>query len=362
MDELAPYYLAFSMCYGIGPMHFGILMENLKNPKNAFHAKESTLIPLLGQNLTKKFRTFRSSYNPIAGYSSLLKLSIQYVHLESPLYSSRLRSISDPPIGLFVIGNVNLLNSASKSIAIVGTRQPSNYGEEITRLFARDLSSSGCTVVSGLAIGIDSCAHNATLEVQGNTIAVLGCGVDNIPSSRAKLYKAIISGGGTIISEFPPGKYVQKGFFVSRNRIVSGLCDGVLAIEGTERSGTLITAKYAAMQGRDVFAPPVPLTSRLSQAPNILLKNGAKFVTCAQDILDEYKIHSQTKESQNILLNRSKNEQAILSSLLTEPSLPDDLSQKTELPIITMLTIISMLEIEGIVRKNQDGMYSICQP
>lgn len=362
MDKQTPYYFAFSMFYGIGPMHFTALIEEFGNAKDAFYAKENTLVPILGQDLTKKLRTFRSSFDPIAEYATLLKHSIQYIHRDSPQYSSKLRSISDPPIGLFVVGNANLLNSQNKSIAIVGTRQPSNYGEEIAKTFARDLALSGCTIISGLAIGIDNFAHQGALEAQGDTIAVLGCGVDNIPSSRAKLYKEIISSGGTIVSEFPPGTYVQKGFFVSRNRIVSGLSNGVLVIEGTDRSGTLITAKYAADQGKDVFAPPVPITSHLSQAPNILLKNGARFVTCAQDILEEYKMTALTKNAQNILLNRSENEQIILSALLTEPSSPDELSRKTELSIVTILTIISMLEIEGIVKKNQNGMYSICQP
>lgn len=362
MDEQTPYYFAFSMFYGIGPMYFTALIEEFGNPKDAFYAKENTLVPVLGHDLTEKLRTFRSSFDPIAEYTALLKQSIQYVHRDSIPYSSKLRSISDPPIGLFVVGNAKLLNTPNKSIAIVGTRQPSSYGEEIAKTFARDLALSGCTIISGLAIGIDSYAHRGALEAQGDTIAVLGCGVDNIPSSRAKLYKDIISSGGAIVSEFPPGTYVQKGFFVSRNRIVSGLSNGVLVIEGTDKSGTLITAKYAADQGKDVFAPPIPITSHLSQAPNILLKNGAKFVTTVQDILDEYKLHARTKDSQDILLDRSENEQIILSTLLTEPGSPDELSRKTELSIVTILTIISILEIEGIVKKNQNGMYSICQP
>ena len=362
MDEQTPYYLAFSMCYGIGPMHFSILMENFGNPKDAFHAKETTLTPLLGQNLTKKFRTFRSSFNPIAEYNTLLKHSIQYIHCNSPQYSINLRSISDPPIGLFVVGDTKLLNSSFKSIAIVGTRIPSSYGEEITKKFAFDLAMSDCIIVSGLAIGVDSFAHKAAIEAHGKTIAVLGCGVNNIPSSRAKLYKEIITSGGTIVSEFPPNMYVQKGFFVSRNRIVSGLSNGVLVIEGTDKSGTLITAKDAANQGRDVFAPPVPITSRLSQAPNLLLRNGALFVTCAQDILDSYQMTAVKKEAKNVLIGRKGSESVVLAALLIQSLSPDELSQKTALPIVTILTIISMFEIEGIVKKNHDGKYSICQP
>lgn len=362
MDEQTPYYFAFSMCYGIGPMNFSALIKEFKNPKTAFYAKEHTLVPILGEKLTKKLRTFRSSFNPIAEYSTLLTMSIQYLPIESPQYSNRLRSISDPPIGLFVIGNKNLVNSEHTSIAIVGTRQPSSYGEEIAKTFARDLATSGCTIVSGLAVGIDSFAHWGALDAQGNTIAVLGCGVDNIPASRAKLYKEIVAGGGAIVSEFPPGKYVQKGFFVSRNRIISGLADGVLVVEGTEKSGTLITAQYAANQGKDVFAPPVPLLSRLSQAPSILLKNGATFVTCAQDILTEYNLTIRTKKSKDILNNRPQSDQLILTHLLAQACSPNELAQKTNLTIASVLTIISMLEIEGIVKKNQEGNYLLCQP
>lgn len=373
MIDQTPYYFAFSKFKGIGPYHFSRLLNVFPTPHAAFTAHVNELTPIIGKLLAEKLRTFRSSFNPIAQYAFLLQKGIQYVHCESSQYPKLLRSISDPPIGLFVVGNTKALNTIpplppssshpscapSLFLSIVGTRRPSDYGEYIAKTFARDLAQYGFTIVSGMAIGIDSFAHQGALEGNGTTIAVLGCGVNNIPSSRVSLYKNIIASGGAVVSEFPPNEYVQKGFFVTRNRIVSGMSNGVLVVEGTDQSGTLITAKYAADQGKDVFAPPVPINSNLSQAPNILLRNGAKLVTCVKDILDEYNVDPRQREYNSLLDDKKGDERVILSLLMTEPLRPDDLSRKSNLTIIVVLTIISMLEIEGIIKKQNDGKYAI---
>lgn len=188
---------------------------------------------------------------------------------------------------LWVRGRGSKIN-LEKTIAVVGTRRITKYGEEVTKRLVTDLVAHGYTIVSGMAIGVDTTAHRAAIDAGGKTIAVLGSGIDIIsPAVNARLYWEIANGHGAVVSEIPPGRTTDKKRFVTRNRIISGLSLGVVVIEGSEHSGTLITANYAAQQGRDVFAVPGPITSPYSRAAGILLKNGAKLVESADDILEE---------------------------------------------------------------------------
>lgn len=203
-------------------------------------------------------------------------------------YPPLLKEIPDPPRILYVRGTGSKLR-LDKTIAVVGARRCSAYGKEIAMRLVTDLVKRGVVIVSGLAYGIDTIAHWAAIRAGGKTIAVLGSGLDIIhPSRNTDLYWQIVNGNGAAISEIPPGIRPDKKQFVTRNRIISGLSLGVVVIEGTDKSGTLITARYAAEQGRDVFAVPGPLMSETSRASNILLKNGAKLVESANDILEEY--------------------------------------------------------------------------
>src|SRR3989338_348038 len=174
----------------------------------------------------------------------------------------------------------NLISSPSiipTFFAIVGTRKPTSYGIQVARKFAYELTEAGFIIVSGMAMGIDTVAHQAALDAGGKTVAVLGCGVNIIyPAINYQLYHNIIKSGGAVISEFPPDQTVLKGLFISRNRIISGLSKGVLIAEGGEFSGALITAKYAGIQGKDVFAVPSSINSEMASAPNLLIKQGAK--------------------------------------------------------------------------------------
>ena len=202
-------------------------------------------------------------------------------------YPRLLKEISDPPALLYVRGHGTKIN-LEKTIAVVGTRHVTEYGREITKKLVTDLVRRGYTIVSGLAYGVDTVAHQAAITAGGKTIAVLGCGIDIIaPASNAKLYWDIVECHGAVVSEIPPGVRTDKKRFVTRNRIISGLSQGVVVIEGGDKSGTLITARYAADQGREVFAVPGPITNPYSRAPSILLKNGAKLVESADDIIEE---------------------------------------------------------------------------
>lgn len=213
--------------------------------------------------------------------------SIATLPIAHPQYPRLLKEIPDPPQVLYVRGNFEKI-SFNKTIAVVGTRQVTPYGREVTRKLVTDLVKKGFTIVSGMALGVDTVAHWAAIAAGGKTIAVLGCGIDIIaPASNARLYWAIVNGGGVVVSEIPPGVRTDKKQFVTRNRIISGLSLGVVVVEGDKHSGALITAKYAAEQGREVFAVPGPITSIYSRAPAILLQNGAKLVQSADDILEE---------------------------------------------------------------------------
>jgi len=231
---------------------------------------------------------------------------------------------------------------------------------QITKKFTSDLCRAGFVIVSGMAMGVDAIAHKTAIDEGGKTVAVLGCGVDVVyPNVNKYLFNEIIKKGGIIVSEFPPGRTVLKGLFVARNRIVSGLSQGVCIIEGTNTSGSLITARFAAEQGKDVFAPPVPITSEMSQAPNLLIKQGAKFITSVSDILEEYQMKIVPAKEKDILINCDLEQKKILELIIQEPCSIDDIVNKTHLLITEILKTMSIFEINGIVEKNSEGKYQV---
>lgn len=210
--------------------------------------------------------------------------------LTDRFYPKLLAEIPDPPSLLYVKAR-SLDVFATPSISLVGTREMTAYGEDVTRTLARDLVKHGFTIVSGMAYGIDTIAHQSAIDSGGRTIAVLGSGIDIIwPPSNARLYQQISKEFGAVVSEHPASVKPDKEQFKRRNRIISGLSMGVVVIEGTQKSGSLITARFAAEQGRDVFAVPGPITSPYSRAAALLIKNGAKLVESVDDILEEFSI------------------------------------------------------------------------
>ncbi|MBE3595481.1 MAG: DNA-protecting protein DprA [Hydrogenibacillus sp.] len=211
---------------------------------------------------------------------------IDVISWKSASYPAHLAEIPDPPAVLYALGRPELL--ARPAVALVGTRAPSAYGIRAADALARALSVAGWTVVSGLALGIDAAAHRAALTGPGSTIAVLGGGLYHVyPKANEALFRAIAE-QGLILSEYPPDERPNRAYFPERNRIVSGLSRGVVVVEGHGKSGALITAAWALEQGRDVFAVPGPIFSPKSDGPHRLIQEGAKLVTRAQDILDEY--------------------------------------------------------------------------
>jgi len=379
------YYLGFSYCLGIGPMKFQSLKLHLRNAKEAYLANRKELELILGFKLAEKFIEFRKKFDPKKELEKLNKNGISVLAVDSEDYPENLKNISDPPICLYVKGNSVILGSEAtpesanndsgripttsgfarmtkKNIyfAIVGTRKPTSYGRQIAYKFARELTEAGFIIVSGMAIGIDTAAHQSTLDAGGKTVAVLGCGVNIIyPAVNYQLYQNIIKTGGAVVSEFPPNQTVLKGLFVSRNRIISGLSRGILIIEGGEYSGALITAKFAGIQGKDVFAVPSSINSDMSRAPNFLIKQGAKLVTTTEDIMEEFDIKIIPRKKEDIRENLNENEKLIFDILQKNQKTIDGLAVELGKAVSEILNIISVLEVNGVVEKNQEHKYQI---
>lgn len=215
------------------------------------------------------------------------KNNIKIINIFDTEYPLKLKNIYDPPIVLYVKGNKNILNDFG--IGIIGCRMCTKYGEIVSKKFAKELTEYNVNIISGLARGIDSYAHIGALEAKGKTIAVVGTGLDIVyPKENEELEKRIIENGGAIISEYIVGTKPNKENFPARNRIISGLSDGVLVVEAKEKSGTFITVDFALEQGKNVFSIPGNILSATSKGTNELVKQGAKIVTCAEEIIEEY--------------------------------------------------------------------------
>lgn len=215
---------------------------------------------------------------------------IKTIKINNKLYPEKLRKIENPPKQIYILGDEKILNDFS--IAIVGCRLCSEYGKKMAQSIAYNLAKYQINVISGLALGIDTNAHIGCLMNKGKTIAVLGNGLDMIyPTENINLADEILENGGAIISEYPIGVRPKKENFPERNRIISGLSNGVVVIEAKERSGSLITVECALNQGKDVFAVPGNINSLNSTGTNNLIKEGAKITTCVNDILEEYKFN-----------------------------------------------------------------------
>jgi len=279
MTDEKRYWVAFSVFPGIGPVRFRLLLEHFGSAKKAWEAP-----------LSDKFIHFRKTFDIDEYLEKLEHLHVSVLTLNDPKYPKLLKEISDPPFLLYIRGkNTGEPINLDQTIAVVGTRNITRYGEEVTRKIVKGLVANGFTIVSGMAYGVDAIAHQTAIDSGGKTIAVLGCGIDIIaPEGNARLYRAIgEEGHGAIVSEMPLGLRPDKGMFVARNRIISGLSLGVVVTEGAGDSGALITARNAGEQGREVFAVPGPITSTYSRAPAQLIKKGATLVETVEDILDE---------------------------------------------------------------------------
>lgn len=367
MDEETSCWVGFNIFSGIGPVRFKLLLEYFGSAKKAWNAPAQTLKKIrLGEKLTDEFVDFRRRFTISEYIEQFEKLHVSVLTLREPKYPKLLKQIQDAPFVLYVKGHGNKQPiNLDRTIAVVGTRQITPYGVQVTRRIVEGLVAYGFTIVSGLAYGVDACAHQTAIDSGGKTIAVLGCGIDIIaPPSNARLYHQIGEEGyGAIVSEMPLGLRPNKGLFPARNRIISGLSLGVVVTEGADDSGALITARNAAEQGREVFAVPGPITSPYSRGPFKLLKNGAKLVESVEDILEELGISNTSKTSKASYFvkpkGETKEEQKILELLADRQRHIDEIVRESGLTTSNVAATLTVLEMKGVVKDYGEKEYGI---
>lgn len=288
-----------------------------------------------------------------------MKDEIKTIDIRDKNYPQLLRKIKDVPKVLYYRGE---LRSEENCFAVVGTRLASVYGKQVTLEIAGDLAEAGLTIVSGLAPGIDSFAHQTAVEKNKRTIAVLGTGLDEksiYPQTNLKLAEKILKSGGALISEYPPGTPGSKFTFPKRNRIISGLSLGVLVVEAKQKSGALITAEWAKRQGRKIFAIPGPIHSSNSKGPHRLIKQGAKLVENANDILKELNLGMLSSDNHLEIKGETQEENLILEVLKEEALEVDKIIERTKLSTAKVASTLAILEIKGRVRNLGGNIYAI---
>jgi len=350
VDPLA-YWIAFNRVRGIGPARLRALLDAFGTIEAAWHASADALCEVgLDRRSLASLVQARGELDLAAELTRVETSGVDVLTWDDPRYPEHLRTIYDPPPVLYVRGE--LRPEDDWAVALVGTRRASAYGREAARMLAGDLARAGVTIVSGLARGIDGQAHRAALEVGGRTIAVLGSGVDIIyPWENCKLAEEIV-GHGALVSEYGLGIPPEASNFPPRNRIISGLSRGVVVVEAGERSGALITADFAADQGRDVFAVPGSIFQRGSQGTNRLIRDGAQPVLCANDVLEALNMTTVAEHVEaQMLLPTDATEALLLEQLAQEPVHVDEVGRATSLPIATVSSTLALMELKGLVRQ-----------
>ncbi|MEY3759513.1 MAG: DNA-protecting protein DprA [Pseudomonadota bacterium] len=273
-------------------------------------------------------------------------------------YPAQLKEIADPPPLLFVRGNADLLSHPQ--IAIVGSRNPSSLGEETAFNFAKTLSRHGFVITSGLALGIDAASHRGALNAKGYTVAVTGTGLDRVYPARHKDLATEIVNTGVMISEFPPGTTAKANHFPRRNRIISGLCQGLLVVEAAKQSGSLITARMALEQNREVFAIPGSIHNPLARGCNALIRQGAKLVETTQDILEELNQYYQQDDNITPITMESildLEQQTLLNHVMFSPTSIDKLVENTGESVEVISSMLLILELQGYLEATAGGCY-----
>lgn len=360
-------WISLNMTPGIGPRKATQLLERFGSAENVFHARRTELESLRLKPETIESVLKREFHDKAEEeFEKVKKSGGDVLILDDGSYPFLLREIADPPITLYVKGNWQACFDAP-CIAVVGSRKASTYGENASEMLSRDLAANGVCIVSGLARGIDTAAHRGAMKGKGKTIAVLGTGINQIyPKENARLVEEILDSGGAIVSQFPLETPPLRENFPYRNRIISGLSLGVLIVEASERSGSLITARLAMEQNREVMAVPGNITSKNSYGTNYLIKSGAKLVQQWQDAVAELPqeisakilpplIDKETTEKnvQETLLpaNLTENERKIYKLLSSdEPMHFDVLFEAAELKVGDLSAVLLGLEMNELIK------------
>lgn len=344
----------------LSPVQAKILLDRFGSPEAILDATESELQALgtITKNTVAKILA-RPARDVDDDLRLIEKLSVTLVPITSDSYPVNLRHIYDPPVLLYVRGS--LCESDKMSIAIVGSRRAGTYGLSIAEKIAKDLATAGLTIISGGARGVDTAAHKGALEADGRTVAFLGCGVDICyPPENKKLFE-LITDAGALVSEFPFGSAPEAWRFPPRNRLISGMSLGVLVCQSPVASGALITAGYAAEQGKDVYAVPGNVDDDRNGGCHALIKDGAKCVESADDILAELGLQSEENRSPQMALPieslTNDNERKIAELLSLEPIQVDDIIEKTGLPAPLVAGTLTILEMKNIARRVPGNAY-----
>ncbi len=351
------YLLALHSIEGLGPAGLKKLYDHFGKFESVwkFSASENLNRLKLPEKLIGKLKEAKNKINPEEYFLNLQKKQISVITIFDGNYPELLREIHNPPMIIYYKGEIND-SILENCFAVVGTRMPTGYGRLVTEKLTAQLSEAGLVIVSGLARGVDTVAHFTAIESGGKTLAVLGGGLSNIfPSENIRLAEKISLGNGAILTEFPPDYPHLAGNFPARNRIISGLSKGVLVTEAAEDSGSLITARFALDQGREVFAVPGPITSSVSEGTAKLLKEGAKLVSTAGDILEELNIAVRTAEIETG--NLTDTEIEVIKLISREEHHIDEISRLLRKNIAEISGLLLKLEISGIVKNLGGGNY-----
>ncbi len=364
LDELA-YWVAFSRILGIGPIRFKLLLDYFHEDIAAAWKADSKELAQAGLD-TKTIDGFlkqRTTSKPQQELEKLERLRIRVLTLKDKDYPDLLKELINAPPVLYIAGTFKKEEDRF-ALGIVGTRKVSSYGRQVTEQFARELAEGKVTVVSGLAHGIDTIAHTATLDAGGRTLAVLASGLDTIyPADNLGLARRIVeSGQGALVTEFPLGIKPDGRNFPARNRIISGLSQGILVTEAPKQSGALITANFALEQGRDVFGVPNSIYSPGSVGVNKLIQDGAHLVTNVQDILMVLNLFlvPQHIEVQAALPDNSE-ERTLLALLSHDPRHVDEIIRDSGLPTTIVSSTLMVMELKGMIKQLGSMQYVLAR-
>jgi DNA processing protein len=356
MGESTLYWLAFSHVPGVGFVRISRLLDGFGDLEHAWRADRSALRRAgMGPKTIDSIMRVRSYLDLGKVQDTLDRLGIRLITFLSPQYPESLAQIQGPPACLFIRGD--LKHADINSVAVVGTRRASPYGAAMTAQITEELAVAGLTIISGLARGIDGIAHKAALDVCGRTIAILGSGIDEIYPSEHRQLASEISENGALISEYPPGTAPEGHHFPARNRIIAGLAKAVIVIEAAERSGALITAGFAAEQGKEVFALPADITRKTGEGTNRLIQDGAHPLLESSEVIEILNLRTPIQESaRSSTMPEDANQLKLLEILSDEPAHIDVLCQRTGIPIQDLQAALSMLELHGSI-KHLGGMH-----
>jgi DNA processing protein len=351
LSDKRRFWIGFNIVKGIGAVRLKTLLDTFGDVETAWGASPDALRALgLNERTIENFVLTRRDLSLEKIWENIQKLGITVLTWEDDGYPPRLREVRPSPPILYVRGEIQ--PDDHWAVAVVGTRRITAYGHQVTDRIVTKLTQAGITIVSGMARGIDSAAHKSALEAGGRTLAVLGCGVDRIyPPENRKLAEMILD-RGALISDYPPGTAPEAGNFPPRNRIISGLSMATIVVEAGKKSGALITASYAADQGREVFAVPGSVLAPQSKGTNRLIQEGARMLLDPQEVLEVLDLTRVTEQSAARTVLPSNAMEAQLYGVLShEPMHVDEIRNQTQFDIEQVTSTLALMELKGMVRQ-----------